>query len=460
MADTTKQYISELKLRGAHYRILAVASMEQVIGAGLSTISGIIIPIIALLHGSSLPVFLQGLLGASGLIGIATGSMILGNLSDRYGYLFYFRLSPALILAGALLIYFIPTLPVLLIGLFVIGFGVGGGYSLDGNYISQLMPIKWRLFMVGVAKATSSIGFFAVAGIAYIILKDNFTPEHWNVLMLIIAALGGLTLLTRIWFRNSPRWLLSHGEYDKAQEAAHFFFGKNVYVKALSTDPKVTSPSYSSFLKGENLKKVIYSGIPWACEGVGVYGVGVFLPILVAALGIAGNSDATGLSHIINSVELTAVINFFILPGFIMGLIAVRKMSHLRMLTGGFFVSAVALAMLFVAYHFKLPVWVSVVSFILFELFLNAGPHLVTFIIPDGIYKVEDRGTGSGIAAMLGKVGAIVGVFLMPMLLKWGGIELVLIVCIAVMVIGAFVGQVFGKMVMKDEAADASINDD
>lgn len=450
MEDIDKQYISDLKLSGAHYRILAVSSMEQVIGAALSTIAGVIIPVIALLHGGDLPVFIQGLLGAAGLIGIASGSMTLGHLSDKYGYLFFFRLCPMLILAGSLLIYFLPTTGFLLLGLYLIGIGVGGGYSLDGDYISELMPDKWKLFMVGVAKATSSIGFFAAAGCAYFILKGNFKIEHWNILILIIAALGAITLITRIRFKNSPRWLLSHGDTEKAQEAAHFFFGKNVYVKPEPSAAPEKALGYGYFFKGENLKKVIFSGIPWACEGVGVYGVGVFLPMLVAALGIAGNSLATGLPHIIDSVELTAVINFFILPGFALGLLVVRRMNHKKMLTGGFWISAVALVVLLVAYLMKLPVWISIVSFIVFELFLNAGPHLVTFIIPDQIYKVAERGTGSGIAAMLGKLGAILGVFLMPMLLKWGGIVLVLIVCISVMALGALISGIFGPMVMKE----------
>lgn len=443
--------ISEMKLTGAHYRIVAVASMEQIIGAGLSTVIGIIIPLLAIVRGSALPASLQGVLGATGLIGIALGSMILGNLSDRYGYLFYFRLCPALIFAGAMLVWLTSSVGWLIVGLFVIGFGVGGGYSLDTDYISELMPQKWQSFMVGVAKATSSLGFFATAGISFFILKNDFRPEHWSVLMLIIAALGLLTLLLRIRFRNSPRWLLTHGYAGKAQRAAEFFFGPGATVAAPAAEsaPKSSSESLMSFFRGDNLKKVIFSGIPWACEGVGVYGVGVFLPVLIAALGIAGGDHVSGLVHVVSSVELTAVINFFILPGFVLGLLVVRKMNLVKMLTGGFFISAIGLIVLLAAYLFKWPVWVSVVAFVVFEIFLNAGPHLVTFIIPAKIYSVANRGTGSGIAAMIGKVGAILGVFFMPLLLKWGGITLVLCVCIAVSFAGALISLIFGRIVLK-----------
>ena len=49
---------------------------------------------------------------------------------------------------------------------------------------------------------------------------------------------------------------------------------------------------------------------------------------------------------------------------------------------------------------------------------------------------------------MFGKVGAILGVFLMPVLLECGGIRLVLVVCIAVMILGALVSAVLTPVVL------------
>lgn len=449
MDSMKSQNMDTMPLRSGHYRVLVTASMEQIIGAGLSTIVGIIIPLLQLAGHPDLSAFLQGVLGSIGLIGIAMGSMILGRLSDRYGYLFFFRLCPLLILAGALLIYFTASIGCLIPGLFLIGFGVGGGYSLDTDYISEIMPVKWKSFMVGVAKATSSIGFFAVAGCAFLILREGFEPAHWNRLILIIGTLGAVTFLMRLPFRQSPRWLMDKGDTARAQQAARYFLGPDTVI---TPEPKGTSGAsalgLSSFFKGEMLKKVIFSGIPWACEGVGVYGVGVFLPVLVMALGIAHEPTAGGMDKIISSVELTTVINFFIVPGFVIGLLMVRRFNHLKMLTRGFWISALGLVLLLLAYLLKWPVWVSVAGFVIFELSLNAGPHLITFIIPSQIYDVDNRGTGAGIAAMTGKIGAILGVFFMPVLLKAGGIVTVLVACIIVSCLGALISAIYGKMVL------------
>ncbi|MDE6301407.1 MAG: sugar porter family MFS transporter [Muribaculaceae bacterium] len=445
------EYMETMPLRWGHFRVLIVSSMEQIIGAALSTVAGIIIPMVALLYHNEVTGFIQGLLGAAGLIGISLGAALFGKLGDKYGYLGLFRIFPLLMVAASLLVFFTKDIFWLIIGLFIIGLGVGGGYSLDTAYISEIMPKKWQFFMVGIAKASCSLGFFGAAGLCWWILTRDSSPEIWNYLILIVGGLGLLTFLMRIPFRESPRWLMSKGRVKEAEADAKYFLGKDVEIKSLPAVKAAKAVGWLDMFRGENLKKVIFSGIPWACEGVGVYGVGVFLPLLVIALGIE-HSEGTGMVKIINSVKLTTVINFFIVPGFILGLLYVRKMYHVKMLTGGFMVSALSLGLLLAAYLLHWPVWVSIVAFLFFELFLNAGPHLITFIIPAQIYTVDERGAGTGIASMLGKVGAILGVFFMPLLLKWGGITLVLIVCISVMVLGALISAVFGRIVLPPSA--------
>lgn len=453
-----------MPLRWGHYRVLIVASMGQVIGAGLATLVGIILPMIQLLRHPELSSFQQGMIGCISLIGITIGSLLFGRLSDKYGYLFFFRLCPLIVLAASLFTFFSDDLAGLVTGLFVMGLGIGGGYSLDSDYISEIMPRRWRLFMVGVAKASSSLGNILVAIVCFLLLKEWRDPELWNRLLLIITALSLFMVLSRIRFAQSPGWLMAHGRPIEAETAVRYFLGPDVEV-AIGADmetgeirnrpkkkeaPKV---SWADLFRGKNLKRVIFSGIPWACEGLGVYGIGVFLPILVMALGLEspakeGGMAAEGISRIINSVEITAWINFFILPGFALGLYLINRWYHVRIQVWGFILCAVGLLLLLIAYEYHLPVWLAIAGFMIFELFLNAGPHLMTFIIPSQIYPVADRGEGAGLAAALGKVGAVLGVLFIPMLLVWGGVELVLIVSIVVQVIGAFVTGIVGRKVL------------
>lgn len=441
-----------MPLRWGHFRVLIVASLGQVIGAGLATLVGVVLPMIQIFRHPELTSFQQGAVACTSLVGIMIGSMLFGEWSDKKGYLLFFRLCPLLVLAASLLAYFTDGIAGLTVGLFFMGFGIGGEYSLDSDYISEIMPRKWRLMMVGVAKASSSLGNILVAGICFFLLRDWNDPHRWNRLMLLVSVIALLMFLCRIRFGQSPGWLIAHERIPEAEKAVHNFLGPDVEIGEIRSKPKRSQTpkvTWATLFRHGNAKKVIFSGIPWACEGVGVYGIGVFLPVLIMALGLETASEGA-FPRIIRSVELTTYINFFILPGFVLGLLLVNRWYHVRTQTWGFILSAAGMGILLAAYELHAPVWIAVAGFMMFELFLNAGPHLMTFIIPPQIYSVAERGSGSGLAAAFGKLGAVIGVLFIPMLLKWGGAVLVLSVTIGVQLLGALITAVIGREVLPD----------
>lgn len=442
--------MATMPLGWRHIRIVLIASLGQFIGQGLATLVGIIIPLMQLAVHPELSAGMQGILGCISLIGIMLGTVVFGRLSDKYGYLLFFRLCPLIILGASMLAVWINNVWVLMACLFVMGFAIGGEYSLDPDYISELMPSKWRIYMVGVAKALASAGSAFVAVICFILIKDWNSPEHWSYLLLIMSAVSALMLMLRIDFAQSPAWLMNHGQPAKAEAAVHKLLGPDVEMpekmkKEVSDAPD--NRSLGQFLK-DNMAKVVLTGIPWACEGLGVYGIGIFLPVLIMSFGLDSlPASATKIEHITNSVGLTFALSIVMMVGFFTGILLLRRCNHLRMQTVGFWGSAVGLGILFAAYLMHWPAWIAIGGFVVFELFLNAGPHLITFILPSRVYPVADRGTGSGIAAGVGKTGAVAGAFIIPVLLRWGGGTLVLIVSLTVMVAGAVITMWSGHKV-------------
>ena len=55
--------------------------------------------------------------------------------------------------------------------------------------------------------------------------------------------------------------------------------------------------------------------------------------------------------------------------------------------------------------------------------FVEFGPNMTTFVLPSEVFPVSMRTTGHGIAAGIGKLGAFVGVFLVPQLQKHYGLR-------------------------------------
>ncbi len=442
-----------MPLRWGHFRVLLTASLGQMTGAGLATIIGIVIPLLQIIGHPELTSLQQGAVACTSLIGITVGSVLFGGLSDKYGYLFFFRFCPALILTASLIAMHTDSITWLVISLFLMGLGIGGGYSLDSDYISEIMPKRWRLTMVGIAKAFSALGnIFAAVG-CLLLLQRWQDPQIWNKLFFIITLAAIVMLGARIRFAQSPSWLMAHGRADEAERAVHNFLGSDVKIDYIRQNarPKSSQTSWGGLFRKENIGKIAFSGIPWACEGVGVYGIGVFLPALIMALGIETGSAAKGtVLQVIGSVEMTVYISLFILAGFILGLFSIRRTNHVRTQFWGFILSIAGLGLLLAAHELHMHTWVAVVGFMIFELFINAGPHLMTFIIPSQIYSVEDRGAGAGLAAAFGKTGAVIGVLCMPLLLEHGGMLAVLAATMGVLLTGALVTLFAGRKVLPE----------
>lgn len=457
-SSSTNHYtIADAPLTWRHWWIVWVASLGQLVGTAVATVAGVLIPLMMITTTyAHMSAFIQGCIGAADLLGIMVGSMVFGRLSDNYGYLPFFRLCPALILVASLVAIFVPNVWILIASLFVIGFGIGGEYSLDSDYTSVLMPDRYKLLMLGMVKTGAAFGNILGALLSFVLIVIYDNAYEWPRLMWIIAGISAIMILTRIYFFESPKWLYDHGRKQEAERALHKFLGPDVEMNPATTmssahEAPVQQLGFVSFCK-KYWNKVVLSGIPWSCEGLGVYGIGVFIPLLVMALGIEHESKfATPIENVEASVKTTLWISCIILPGFLIGIwLAVKKVREVRLQAVSFWACAISLVVLLFSYHLKWPVWISLVSFMAFELFLNIGPHLVTYLLPPKIYPVEVRGQGTGIAAAIGKAGAVLGVFVVPVLLKWGGGVLVLGVSAAIMGIGAIVTSIYGHRVEEE----------
>lgn len=453
--QTPRYNMDTMPLRPGHIKILIIASAGQFFGGVLAVLVSVIAPLIAITHHPELSSWLQGFIFSSGLTGIMLGSLIFGHFSDKYGYLFFFRLCPLLIAGASLWIFFSHSLVVLTICLLVTGFAIGGAYALDPSYVSEIMPKKWRRTMLGISKATSGLGNLLMILVAWYVLKITSDPELWNRLFLFLTLFAVATFLARLWFVESPEWLALHGKVQEAEKNIRHFLGKDVYIGELANKRDQTAHPQSSqkdiFARG-NIKRIILSGIPWGCEGMGVYGIGIFTPILLMTLGLIEN-EASPLARTVESFRYTFYINLCVMLGFVLGLTVIRKLNIIRTQTIGFFVCATGLFITLFGYLYHGSIGLTLGGFLLFELALNAGPHLTTFELPSRIYSLQERAGGEGIASALGKLGAIIATFIIPPLLKAGGGKLVLIVAIAILLAGGILTLVVGPKVMKGRKA-------
>jgi MFS family permease len=146
------------------------------------------------------------------------------------------------------------------------------------------------------------------------------------------------------------------------------------------------------------------------------YGVGLFTPTILGALEISARTRGLT-AHNFALAEGSAVMDSFLLIGFLFGVWMVPRFGRIRMQVIGFAGMAAGMLILLAALgltNSSLHIPLVFVGFILFNLLMNAGPNSTTSTFAPILFPTQLRGTAGGFAAGLAKLGATLGVFLLP----------------------------------------------
>ena len=126
----------------------------------------------------------------------------------------------------------------------------------------------------------------------------------------------------------------------------------------------------------------------------------------------------------------------FALPGYILAVFTMDRIGHRRLQHIGFAVMAAAFLVLAAFAHLTTLIGPFLAIFGLSYFFVQFGPNMTTFVLPSEVFPVSLRTTGHGIAAGIGKLGAFVGVFLVPQLQKHYGLRGMLLIAGVAAVLG------------------------
>jgi MFS family permease len=131
-----------------------------------------------------------------------------------------------------------------------------------------------------------------------------------------------------------------------------------------------------------------------------------------------------------------AIFVVFAVPGYALAVMRMDRIGHKRLQLIGFTVMAVA----FIALGAIPRLTATVVPFLLVfgvsYFFVEFGPNTTTFVLPSEVFPVSMRTTGHGIAAGVGKLGAFIGVFLVPQLQRHIGLRGMLLVAAVASILG------------------------
>ena len=161
-----------------------------------------------------------GLIASCYLTGAVLGSLLFGWLTDRFGRKLFFFVTLAVYLVGVLLTAFSWNLVSFALFRFITGAGIGGEYAAINSAIDELIPARLRGRVDIMINGTYWVGAAIGSGATVLLLDPSLLPVDlgWRIGFGIGAVLGLGILLVRRFVPESPRWLVTHGYRDQAEE--------------------------------------------------------------------------------------------------------------------------------------------------------------------------------------------------------------------------------------------------
>ncbi|NHN33746.1 MFS transporter [Paenibacillus agricola] len=344
-----------------------------------------------------------GMLTAINSIGMAVGAAVAGSLADRYGRrsillwtLLIFSISSGL---SALATSFV----VLCVLRFTAGFGLGGELPVASTLVSESMPVNERGRAVVLLESFWAAGWIVAALIAYFII-----PLYgWRMAFAIGAVPALYALYLRRTVQDSPRYT--------AQRSGRLSFRDRV-AAAWSTKYR---------------RSTITLWVLWFTVVFSYYGMFLWLPTVMMLKGFG----------LVKSFQYVLIMTIAQLPGYFTAAYFIEKFGRKFVLVSYLLLTAVSA----IWFGNAETVGMLIASGICLS-FFNLGAWGGMYAYTPELYPTSVRSTGVGLAAAFGRIGGVIGPFLVGMLVaREIPIHIIFMIFFVAIVIGALTVLFFGK---------------
>ena len=171
-------------------------------------------------------------------------------------------------------------------------------------------------------------------------------------------------------------------------------------------------------------------------DGFDLFIIAVAMPIIV--MDMAADFLAT---------EGAAFLDTFLVIGFLLNVWLVDRWGRIKLQVLGF--AGMTLGLIILAHGASVQAaggqatLVIFTGFVLFNVLMNFGPNATTFILPAELFSTEVRASGHGFAAGAAKLGAALGIFLLPVLKARIGVPNLLYLLALVCFCGVAITMIF-----------------
>jgi MFS transporter, putative metabolite:H+ symporter len=354
-----------------------------------------------------------GLLSSMSFLGMFLGAGIAGMLADRFGRTIVFQTSMIFWGVGSFLCGYAPDVAFLAVARVILGFGMGMEFPVAQSIVSEIIPAQKRGKYMALLEGFWPLGFIAAGLLTYAVLS----VAEWRTVFYLEAIPAVFLLFIRFWVPESPRWLASRGRTEQANAILDTIERK---VRARTGGRELPAPvvvrsaptavsnrfSFLELWTGPYARRTVMIWALWFFALLGYYGLTTWLGALLQQAGFA----------VTKSVFYTILISLAGIPGFITAAWLVeawgRKSTCVLMLLG----SAVA------SYFYGTAASMNqLIGFGLTMQFFLFGMWSVLYAYTPELYPTRARATGAGCASAIGRLGSLLGPYIVGVVLPTAG---------------------------------------
>jgi PHS family inorganic phosphate transporter-like MFS transporter len=355
----------------------------------------------------------------SAILGAFVGAFVFGRVADVLGRKNVYISVAVIMVIGALA----PNLALLVVARFVLGLGIGGDYPVSAVMMSEFSNRRDRGRLVGLVFSMQAVGLIVGPLVGLVLLTSGMSSSlTWRVML----GLGALPAAGVIYFRSrmpeSPRFQSRvKGQTEKAAAELQTFTANSIDASSTSSVNSSLMGLREFLVNPRMILLMLGTAGSWFLFDYAYYGNTLSLPSIL--------SEVSPNATLVTKLMLTlAIFVVFAVPGYLFAVWKMDKIGHRRLQFIGFAIMAIC----FLALAAFPTLTINVVPFIaifgISYFFTEFGPNTTTFVLPSEVFPVNMRTTGHGVAAGIGKLGAFVGVFLVPELETHFGLRGLLLV--------------------------------
>ncbi|MGF6817452.1 putative MFS transporter [Paraburkholderia atlantica] len=353
-----------------------------------------------------------GLVASASFFGMVLGAAVAGLLADRFGRRPVFQWSMVLWGLASYLCSTAQSVDVLILYRVLLGVGMGMEFPIAQTLLSEFVPAASRGRLIALMDGFWPLGFITSGVVSYFVLP-NF---GWRSEFALLAIPAVFVLIVRRVVPESPRWLEHRGRHEEADRILAGIEAKVMRSANVSQLPAPVMLAEPAAAKGTGALREIWSlayrrrtimvWTLWFFALLGFYGLTSWLGALMQQAGFA----------VTKSVLYTVLISLGGVPGFICAAWLVerwgRKPTCIASLAGS---AVMAYVYGQTALHVQTP-GLLICAGLAMQFFMFSMWAVLYTYTPE-LYGTGARATGSGFASAVGRVGSLIGPYVVGVVL-------------------------------------------